>query len=65
MQQLQKKTGLLEPARLRAAANTQPVFLKTFLGTFWNSFFHDRLLEMREIVTPYVDNHKYTQVANK
>ncbi len=40
--------------------------LKIFLCIFWNSggLLHDRLLEMSLVVTPYVNYHRLTQVAN-
>ncbi len=62
-----KKLAYLKPHDSVREPKVGKCGLKTFLYIFWNSsgVFHDRLLEMSLMVTPYVYHHKLTQVANK
>ncbi len=67
MQQLQEKLVYLKPHDSIQRPRVSKYGMKTFLCIFWNSssVLHDRLKEMSLVVTPYVDNYKLTQVANK
>ncbi len=67
MQQLREKLVYLKPHDSVQRPEASRYGLETFLCIFWNysGVLHDRLLEMRLMVTAYVKYHKFNKVAKK